>query len=191
MELIEINSCLGIAIGQHKLLLHSHKAPCIEAICRQGHTLKRIPLSLYTVTESSENDIKLRFSGIMCLCDVELIQEEDRITINYSANAEQLVISLSIPKDILLYFDNYAVNGRCFYKVKNAKLIKFKSFLNKINNNGSDKVFLEKLPNEIMASNEMKYVFDSEPLAIDSEYDKNLSIRANKGKGYIIIELSK
>lgn len=191
MELIEINSCLGIAIEQNKILLHSHKAPCIEAIARQGHTLKRIPLSLYTVTESSENGTKIRFSGVMCLCDMELIQEDNKIIINYSANAEQLIISLSIPKDVLLYFDSYAVNGRSFIKINNGKSVKIKTFLSKISSDESDKVYLENLPTEIMASNGMKYVFDSEPLAIDAEYDKSLSIRTNKGKGNIIIELSK
>ncbi len=191
MKLIEINSCLGISVGQNKLLLHSHKAPCIEAMAKHGHSLKRIPLSLYTVTESSENHIKLRFSGAMCLCEMELRQEKDRLTINYSANAEQLIISLSIPKDVLLYFDSYALNGRKFIKAKNGKSVKIKTFLSKISSDGRDKVYLEKLPTEIMSSNGLKYICDSEPLSIDAEYDKSLSIITNNGKGYIVIELSK
>lgn len=188
MKLIEINSCLGITIGDNKLLLHSHKAPCIEALVKQGHTLRKVPLSLYSVTESSEHHIKLRFSGVMCLCDMELIQNDNKIIVKYTANAEQLIISLCIPHGSILYFDSYAVNGRCFIKAKNDTSVKLRSFFNKINNNETDKVYLNELPTELSCSNGSHLILGNEPISIDAENDKFISIRTKTANETIIVD---
>lgn len=188
MKLIEINSCLGITIGDNKLIIHSHKAPCIEALVKQGYTLSKVPLSLYSVTESSEEHIRLRFSGVMCLCDMELIQEYNRITVKYTANAEQLIISLCIPHEAILYFDSYAINGSCFIKAKNDISVKIKSFFNKINNNGTDNVYLKELPTELSFSNGSRLILGNEPLSIDAENDKCISIRTKTANETIIID---